>query len=233
MPTLATLPLALFAPAMACRAAPPAEAMLASATLPADTQAAGWLPALLYRGWQFARQELPVNAATLGASLVQQAQEMALNQAATYCSGLVDRAVGGISLRLIDPQDHTPSLGKSLLLAAVTAMPSSQQVCKAALGQLSVQAIALLAGLPSASANAHLADSETAESASTAPALYTHCADPWSGCTPPESCALADADFGWPAPDHALLPVESIPVEASDSVYLVGDWDTSSFTALL
>ncbi len=230
MPTLATPPLALFAPSMACRADPSGQAMLASATLPLDAQAAGWLHALLYRGWQFARQELPVNAAALGAFLVQQAQEIMLKQAMAYCTGLVDWAVHSISQRLVDPQDQMPFLGDSLLRAAVTAMPSSQQVCKAALSQLQVQAMALLAGLQIlGSDDAHPADSATWENASTALALSTPCADPWS------SCALADADLGWPPPDHALdmRPLESLPAETSDSVCLVGDGGTSSFTPLL
>lgn len=236
MPTLATPPLALLAPAVAYRADPPGQAMLASATLPLDAQAAGWLHALLYRGWQFARQELPVNAAALAAFLVQQTQEIMLKQAMASCTGLVDWAVHSISQRLVDPPDQMPFLGDSLLRAAVTAMPSSQQVCKAALSQLQVQAMARLTGLQTwGSDGAHPADSATGESASTALALSTHGADPWSSGTHPPSCALADADLGWPPPDHALdmLPVESIPAEASDSVCLVGDGGTSSFIPLL
>lgn len=243
MPKPATLSLPPPGSAIAVMAGyvdPAVEVAIPDTLQPTDTPDTDWLHALLHHGWEFAWRELSAKAAALGAFLLEQAQAVLLHQAVDYCAGLTDWATQSIAARFIDAQDWSFSAGQSLMHAAAAAMPSSHQVCDAALTQLPAQANALLAHLLAGytdDTNPHdPAGPATAENANSTliTCAFADLADAAIGtpCAPQHAGTLIDPDLDWQLVTHAhdMLSVECPLPDSSASVCLVGDWDASSFT---
>lgn len=222
---------------------PPAEVAIPGTMQPTDTPHMDWLQALLHRGWEFVWRELPAKAVALGAFLLEQAQAVLQHQAVEYCAELTDWATQSIASWFIDPQDQTFSPGKSLMHAAAAAMPSSHEVCGAALTQLQTQAKALLAGYADDTNQSHPAQTVTSENANStlitsalvelADFADTAISAPCATSAPEYAATLVDPDPGWQPHGHDMPSVECLRPGACASVCLVGDWDSSSFTPLI